>query len=122
VFTSVVFIFKRTEAVAQICNDFASIESTYYAVPSWTAGSFVAYQVLIAILNFAVVSQDSVTSAFLTIIANAFVVSIGAQILLVHHLLWNCYSQMNARIAKEPVSLKAVAELRKMSHDRGVGH
>jgi hypothetical protein len=96
--TTVFFILKYTEKLANIFNQFADLQ-VRVNVPRYAATCFACFQILVATSNLWYwFTQSEWTMAIMATAADVFPISIAAVHIFVHHVIFECFSQMNETV------------------------
>jgi len=110
-----IFIIKCSRRVTQMLNHILSLEiipDVHFSTPYVC----LLYEVIVAVLNFVSYSlNETIFVAFLPTATDVFVISIGVQVIFVHHLLGQSFKQLNLMIKETAkISPESVFRLRNL--------
>jgi hypothetical protein len=110
--TTVFFILKYTEKLANILNQFADLQ-VRVNVPRYAATWFACFQILVAMSNLCYFTQSELTMAFMATAADVFLVSIAGLHIFIHFVILECFSQMNETVFEAVMTQDRIFQLRR---------
>jgi hypothetical protein len=111
--STVFFILKHTENLANIFNKIADLQ-VRVNVPRRAASCYAFFQILVTTSNFlCYYFQSELTMAFMASAADVFLVSISGLHIFIHYVILECFSQMNGNVSGAVMTQDRICQLRR---------